>query len=469
MKSDSWIYDEFSTVDLGDERRTARFLTTASLLASKPNESIGQACGSRATTKGAYRLFGSEHFESDDILSSHYLSTCRRIELKSTVLAIQDTTLIKYNGHLRTEGLGSLNREFTAGDHGLFLHPCLAITDKGIPLGIVAYKCWARDASTKGCRGERKKIRRSKTIDEKESMKWIECLRETKNNLENTRARIVNIADRECDLYPFMVEAIRNETSFLIRCKQNRSVLASESEAKNIEEVLLEAPILGYKQLTMREKGSRKERKVKLQIKSARVTLPVPTQTKSFDKVVEPIPICVSIVQAREIDSGSEKPISWTLITDIEVTDLEDSLKIINWYSLRWNIEVFFKILKSGCRVEDCRLGTADKLEKYIALMCIISFRIMFLSKISRERPSQKCVETLSQLEWQTLFMLNMKTKNIPKNPPTNLEAITMIAQLGGYLARKSDPPPGPIVLWRGLQKLLDAVETVEIMGGLLC
>ncbi|NRA63346.1 MAG: IS4 family transposase [Pseudobacteriovorax sp.] len=462
MTDNVWSDNEFSTIDLGDERRTNRFLSMASSLSQKPNHTIAQACGTRSSTKGAYTLFSNDNFQVDDILQAHYDSTVERAKEKSTVLVIQDTSQLKYNGHIKTEGLGSLNREFTSTDSGLFLHPCLAITDEGMPLGLVGYSCWARQRDNRGMRDECTSQRLNKSIDDKESIKWINGLCESLETLADLDAEIINIADRESDIYPFMAKAISLNTSFIVRCRHDRTIEIDGSKTK-IRKAITESPVLGTKKINVREKS--KVREAKLEIRCLQAVIPKPVSDESFKHLVDSEPIPVSVVEAREVDPSTKSPVRWILITNLKVEGLNECRKALERYGLRWTIETFFKVLKSGCKIEDCRLGTAEKLEKYIALMSVVTYRLMHLTLLSRESPDQPCTAELQEIEWQTLLVLDRKSKKASYKFPSNLEAITMIAKLGGYQARRSDPPPGPIVIWRGWQKLMNSVEVVKLIS----
>jgi hypothetical protein len=463
-----WIDKEFATVDFCDDRLTNRFFEVAKDLASNPEKPIGQACETKAAVKGAYRLFGNDNFDPSEILTSHFSETTKRMSDQKIILAIHDTSQIKFNGHKKTAGVGGLNRKHTDGDRSIFFHPTLALTTEGLPLGLLSYKCLTRTLRDNEGRIAQRLKRANKNLSERESIRWINGLEETASNIDLRKHHIVNIADRECDSYAFMVSAIQKETSFIVRSKGDRTVEFSDGKFDKIKIVLNKAETRKTIKLTVPKNKGQDERTIRASVKYIQSTIDVPRVTKKLDVITDLIPVPVYIVQVKEIDSSHKNPIEWILITSLSIESVGDALKIVEWYKLRWAIEIYFKILKSGCRVEECRLQSFEKLDRYIALMSVIAFRIFYLSKISRTNPDEKCTAILSELEWKALFIRANRSNKLPSIVPSIDEATTMIARLGGYLARKTDPPPGPIVIWRGWAVLSEAIETLKIMNNLV-
>ncbi|MEJ2737358.1 MAG: IS4 family transposase, partial [Anaerolineae bacterium] len=152
--------------------------------------------------------------------------------------------------------------------------------------------------------------------------------------------------------------------------------------------------------------------------------------------------------------------IEWLLLINLPVDDFEDAVQVIEWYCCRWQIEVYHKVIKSGCRVEDCRLQTADRLQNYIALMSVIAWRLHWLTYINRVKPDLPCTVVLTPVEWQALYMRIHHTTSLPESPPTVHQAVRRIAKLGRFLGRKQDGEPGITVIWRGWQRLQDIAAT---------
>ena len=130
---------------------------------------------------------------------------------------------------------------------------------------------------------------------------------------------------------------------------------------------------------------------------------------------------------------------------------------------MRWKIETFHKILKSGCRAEDSRLRTADRLTNLIAIYCILSWRIFWLTMLNRADPRTSPTEVFTDAEIDVLDRMSPKTSTSEFVPRMLSYYATQLAKLGGYLARKNDPPPGNIVMWRGLARLTDIVLAMQL------
>ena len=154
-----------------------------------------------------------------------------------------------------------------------------------------------------------------------------------------------------------------------------------------------------------------------------------------------------------------DEPVEWMLLTNLPIASYDEAYEKVLWYCLRWRIGMYLKVLKSGFRVEACRLGTADRLIRYLTVMSIVAWRLFMITLIARTDPSAPCSQFLSEQEWTVLAVKSSRTRIPPAASPTIAEALMWIAKLGGYLARKSDGPPGTLALWRGWKRLTDLTE----------
>jgi len=182
-------------------------------------------------------------------------------------------------------------------------------------------------------------------------------------------------------------------------------------------------------------------------------------------KKLPSVTLTAILVREENPPADITEPIEWLLLTNIAVKNFRQAAQVIEWYCCRWQIEVFHKIIKSGCRVEDCRLQTAARLKNYIALMCVVAWRLQWLTYINRTDPLTPCTTVLTKIEWQALYMRIHKTSVLPKTIPTTHQAIRWIAQLGGFLGRKSDGEPGIVVIWRGWKRLQDLAATWALVA----
>jgi len=463
QKYAEWTDSEFSTLNFHDERLTNRFLLTARRMMASPESSLSQALKSKAEVKGAYRLFGNQRVDVGEILSSHQVEVARRIRNKKTILAIQDTTLLVYSGHKKTTGLGELGRVYTSNDKGLFLHSCLAIDPNGVPFGIFSHQCWARDRPFEKteCRMTRRRKRQIMTAEEKESFKWMNSLEDTMKVSIGSDARIITIADREADYSLLMARVVELGGGFVIRARTNRTTFDHNMQQSDLYDRLKGSPCKGKLKIVAPIYEASRNKVVDVEVKFFAAAIDVrerPWKTSSSK-----LPLWV--VEAREAGSNRKNHLHWVLLTSEPVLKFEDAQRILEWYKKRWTIEIYFKTLKSGLHVEECRLGSADRLFRFMALAAIIGYRVLYLSRISRANPDESCRIALSDQEWRVLVISFLQRKNIPNSPPTIHEAVTMIAKLGGYQSTINGPPPGPIVVWRGLKALGQRVQMYEILS----
>jgi hypothetical protein len=169
----------------------------------------------------------------------------------------------------------------------------------------------------------------------------------------------------------------------------------------------------------------------------------------------------VNVVFVKEVGAPQNvEPLEWMLLTDLPVDTEDDALQIVAFYKIRWQIEEYHKILKSGCTVEKCRFQTAERLIRYISLMSIIAWRLYYITHISRSAGADtECTKILAEYEWKALYLKMSSTKILPDKPPTIEQVIKWIAKLGGFLGRKNDNNPGITVIWRGWARFTEIVD----------
>ena len=447
----SWAEIEFCHAELGDSRRRQRLIQLAQQRGIAPNASIPQSCGSHAATKAAYRFYDNDSIKPEAILFSHQKATTERMSGKSLVLAVQDTTELDYTHHPATKGLGTLH---DAKHHGLLVHTTLAVTEKRVPLGIIQQQVWTRPDEEFG----KKHTRKQRPIEEKESYKWLKSLQETsKLQQQLPHTHIVSIGDREADVYELFVQAKELSQDILIRASWNRCV---EHPEKYLWDHLQGRPLAGTLTITVPRKKNQPQREATLSIRYALVTLRPPQRPKG--RKLPSISIW-GILALEEQPPQGIKPIEWLLLTTVPVEAFDDACERLQWYTCRWVIEVYHKVLKSGCRVEERQFDDVARIRRYIAVDNVVAWRVLFLTMLGREVPDMPCDAILEAHEWQALYCFIHKNQTPPQQPPTLFEATLWIAQLGGFLARSADGSPGVTVIWRGLQRLGDLAHAWQL------
>ena len=348
----SWNQQEFETLDLGDKRLTQRLIDVAGELSASPQSAIHAACGDWAATKAAYRLFDNEKVTSEKILSPHFQRTVERVSEHERVFAIQDTTYLDYTHHPLTEGLGPIGTK-SQQIYGFVKHTTLMVTESGLPLGCLTDAVWARDTPARNSR------KANAPLTEKESYKWIAALNQTQARTPQG-VEVISICDREADIYEFFVQA--QATPFVIRAAQNRNV---DDEAGQLRALVQNQPAAGEQLVSVPARGNEPARQATVSIHFTTTTLLPPYRQPALHPQNLPA-VDVSVVWVTEVNPPVKAtPLQWLLITNVNVTDFSDAIQRIRWYSLRWQIEVYFKVLKSGTKIEHCRLQTKDRLLRY--------------------------------------------------------------------------------------------------------
>jgi Druantia protein DruA/Transposase DNA-binding/Transposase Tn5 dimerisation domain len=453
-RPEHWAEEELGTVRLYDHRLKQRLYKIAQDFYGQPQAGIPEACGCKARTMGAYRLFHNPKVTMDVVLKAHKEATLERIKAERIVLAPQDTTTLNYSTHPMTEGLGPI-RNTDDTFMGLLLHDTLAFTEEGTPLGILDAQCWARDPQDRGKRYRRHDL----PIEQKESMKWLRSFRkvaELQKLCPDTL--LVSIGDRESDLYELFVQAVQDPggPGLLVRAEKSRNRKVDEHF---LWEFMWHQDVAGSLKIHVPRRGSRKARDAWVDLRFAEVELKAPSRSGS----VPAVRIWAVYILEQASDERVDSPIEWMLLTTVEIKDLQDAKKRVEWYSGRWGIEVYHRTLKSGCRIKDRQLGTADRLETCLGIDMVVAWRIYHLTMLGRETPELPCTVFFKDIEWKALCCYVKKTPVAPQTPPSLREAMFMVGAIGGHLGRKSDGFPGTQTLWRGLQRLETATEMYAI------
>lgn len=469
----SWAAEEFAEVSLGDTRLDARLIKLCDRFSDAPESPINQACSDWAETKAAHRFFQNDNVAVGEILAAHRGRTVVRARKHPTVLAVQDTSYFVYTSHPKTEGLSRMSLKNgknvkTIYSNGLMMHICLALTTEGLPLGLLDQKIFSRKLRPK-------KIRTSKyarpqdylPVEEKESYRWLEALANTKKAMGD--AEVVAIADREADFYDLFKFSNQIGCPVLVRANADRTInRRSRYAEKGVEKLwdhMREQPEMGTYTIEIPKRSKTKHCKER-EARTATVTVrfgsfrlnPPRNNVKHSQEELPDIDMNAVYVIEPNPPAG-EEPVEWMLLTNLPVKSFEEAYEKVRWYCLRWRIEMYFKVLKSGFRGEACRLEHADRLTQYLAVMSIVAWRLFMITLISRTDPVAPCSTLLADQEWKVLFMKVNKNKVLPKKAPPIGNVVIWVARLGGYLARKSDAPPGTITLWRGWKRLADLTE----------
>ncbi len=458
-----WVSEEIGSVDLKDKRLNKRLMAVLSQLGGRPTDSISAACGGYAEMAAAYRLFDNDKVRFDKVLQPHIEATRRRIAAHDEVVLPQDTTEIDLTRpQQQVVGAGPLDG---GARRGVFLHLQHAFTPDGTALGTVRAEVWAREDRPPDPQGRSAKRKHTyRPIKAKESYRWIEGFRHAcaeADRAQNTH--FVSVADSEADIYEWMAEAENRPANldWIVRACQDRA-LADAAAGRLHEYVLTQAvrftqtiEVRGRKaRINCEDRGRRQPRRsrtAEVEVRAGRVTLRPPW--RGDRKLPE---VTTHVVLVREIDPPADDvPVEWLLLTSLPIADTAQVRRVVEGYCVRWMIEVAFRVLKSGCRVQERRFEHVDRFLPCLAVYLIVTWRTLYICRLARAFPEISCEKVFEPAEWKAVTHVVCRG-SAPAKPPRLMAMVRMVAQLGGYVDRKRPDPPGPQTVWLGLQRTHD-------------
>ena len=441
----SWINEEFSTLDFGDTRRDERFKRLLTDMCIAPSVSIPVMSADWSETTAAYRFLHNEAIELSNVPECHIEQTLLRASLQPVLLAVQDTTQLDFSNHSQTKGLGPLH---TQQQQGLLLHSTLAVSEDGATYGFLDQELWARPQGEFG----KSQFRGQRELRDKESQKWLNGLMATRSfNAILPDTALVHVADREADIFDLLAMERPEKQHLLVRAHHNRALVNEEPKLWPFMEA---QPVRGHMTVQVPGGHGKHARQATLALRYCPVELKAPHSSHGGLPSVTVTAVWVSEESRARADS-----IDWMLLSTWPVDNVEEAMRQVKWYTCRWRIEMFHRILKSGCHVEDCRLEDVDSLKRYIVMQSLVAWRVLYCMTTAREHPNWPCTTILDEEEWKVLYCYVLKKRTPPATPPTLDDAAKWIARMGGWLGRKGDGNPGMQSIQRGLERLAIVVE----------
>lgn len=452
LEGSGWADQEFGGAPLGDRRLSRRLVQSAAVQAEHPGRAFsGVRQGDWAMVKGYYRMIDhpdESAVSMEHILQPHREQTRRRMQAEKIVLCIQDGTSLDYTALAECEGLGTTGTNQTgAQSRGLHLHSTLAVNTDGLPLGVLRAECFAPGIRP----GAETVPARLVPDEEKATQCWMRGLQDCLAvAAQLPHSQLVLVMDREADIFR-LFDAWRQNPGIelLVRAKHNRR---TTQDLKLFDAVRSSEPQL-HLQLQIGRQSARPKRS-KQQARPARAERTAEVAVRYQRMELRPpdsdqAPVALWIIHVvEETPPAAVKPLEWFLLTTREITAPEQAVQCLEWYCLRWRIEDWHRVLKTGCRVEELRHESAERLKRAIAINAVIAWRIMLMTLLGRETPDLPPEVLFSDIELKVLkaFAESRKLK-----PPTRLhDAVHVVAKMGGYLGRKHDPPPGHQLMWHG-------------------
>lgn len=464
------LTEEFASCDFGDERLRKRVRKLAEALGHQPNISIPAALKTKADIEGCYRFFNNDHVTPEKILQPHIEASYQRIAAVDFVLLAQDTSEIDLTRpEQQVEGAGPMDCE---SRRGAFFHPMIGFDADGVPLGIVGHKSWTREQISKDSKAQKNKKRKETPIEEKESYRWLEGLKwAEKVAAACPETTCVCVGDSESDIYDVFAAAALSEhpnLKLIVRAGQNRNTTDGQDWAEKVREtekiadhsVTIRARKAKIAVTKSKRTKSREGRTAELEIRKATIELSRPVHG---DQRL-PEKIRVNVVLCEEVNPPEgEEAISWMLVTTLPIDTDDQVQQVIASYCVRWQIECYFRTLKSGCRIEHRRFEHVDRILNCLAFYSVIAWRVMYVCHLGRQCPEMDCEVIFEPSEWKSVYtILGLSIPEV--GCPSLNELVRAIARLGGFIDRPKNDP-GTQTLWVGLQRCYDLSNAWNAFG----
>lgn len=450
----AWIDDELATLDLNDRRLDKRARIILNRFASKPSLSIPAACdGKVAEREATYRFFANDKVDDYEILRAHGQATMERMNAYPVVLLVQDTTEFDYSRP--NEVVDEAGPLTYAKQIGFHTHAQVAFTPERLCLGTIDAHTWGRDPDEFG---KRKQKHAKVPIEHKESYRWVLTYeRACEVALQVPNTKVVSVGDAENDIYECFSASVSTEgvcrADWIIRACQLDRCLAPNEEHHQLAQALQARRVLGTFVMEITKKKGRSARTATMEVRSATVKLHPPRRPADQPRLPE---VTVNVVWVREKKPpAGEEPVEWMLLTSLPVATFEQACLVADYYACRWQIEIYFKVLKSGCQVEKLQLMTADRIKPCLAMYMIVAWRVLYATMLGRECPDLSCEAIFSEAEWKAVWTVQ-KQEPLPKQPPSLAAFLKLVGQLGGHSGNPWEGELGAKRMWIGMQRTID-------------
>ena len=373
-----------------------------------------------ADLKGLYRFFANDKVSYKEILSPHISNTVKRCFKEEVVLVVQDTTYLNYSHHPKTKGMGYICRHENL--IGMLVHNGYAVSGKDKkPLGLIHQEVIVREKQA-----AKEETRKERLKRKKESEKWEKGLTAS-HELLSGHKKVIQVCDREADMYIFIKKVMELRQGFVIRCAYKQR----STEDSHIFEEIKKAITVGDTKVEIKRNGNRKGRIANVEIKFCKVKIKPP---QIINHKGDNLPVNIVIIEEKNPPNKKDK-LSWILFTNEEVNTNEDCLKIMRYYQSRWLIEEFHKGLKTGCGIEERQLQNRESLKKLLGMFSIITYHLLLLR--FQAKSSDNCVGEIILNPIQVMILKDKFPKESCDLSPNNV--LLLIARLGGFIGRKSD------------------------------
>ena len=456
----AWAEEQFGRTDLGDTRRTARLVRIATSAARSPAGTVTAVFDDDAERQGAYDFLESPHIPAAALERGVGEAAARRCGEEDRIFVAVDGSSLTFVDRTGERGLGAVGT-YAAGASGLKVITALAISDGGVPIGVLRQVAWRRPSQ----RPTNRRTANKRPVAKKETRHWLEAIKDSAARMaaNGSKTRVTYLVDREGDSAAMLTTLVATGHGFIVRGNWDREVAAEDGRRWKIRSMFAYRSPLGAYDLALSGRPGRTARTARIELGAAEVLLTVKDPTSG--KVVE---MKLTAVRAREIGTTpkGEEPIDWLLLTTLPARSEKEARAIVTAYTRRWRIEEFHRAWKSGrCNIENSQLRSMEALLKWALVLATIAVRIERLKLISRAEPDAPATEAFSDSEIHAIIILKRRSgRTIPDAVPTMAQATTWLAELGGYTGKSSGGPPGTVTLARGLLRVRAAADAIEAL-----
>lgn len=460
--SAEWAQREFGKAKVKDARWLARLVLVAAQAARRPAGKVTEVFGNDADRQGAYGLLESEDVTGGQVGTPMFEACAERCAGEEFVYCAVDGSSVTVTDLNDDKDLGSIGTR-KQGARGVKVISALAISAKGVPLGLTSQVWWKRTAPP-----AKQKHRNLRRTEDKEIQRWLDTMEQSREVMRQNapRTKLWFQLDREGDAWPILQSIDKDGHWFTIRGSHNRRVILENGRQTYLRDVLAQQPVVTHYELQVSGAPKRTARVAKMAVQACSMTLDFRDKRtkKHFSKQV-------NVVLAREQDTtpAGEKPIEWLLLTNRPVATVEDIEQIVFGYAQRWRIEDFHRTWKSGtCRVEESQLRSAEALIKWATILAAVAVRAERIKHLSRQEPNRPASDEFSPVEIRAITLLRFG-KSAKKHleaaqVPTLAQATLWLAQIGGYTGKSSGGPPGSVTLTRGLKEVAAVVRAFDAL-----
>lgn len=448
-QGDSFGMRNFGTLDLGDQRRTARLVEAVDTMCRHPGGTLPDKLNRPADLRAFYRLMRRPEVSHALLIGCHADFTRARIAEQDTdVLILHDATELDFTR--KTTVSAQLGQIGMGTRRGYICHNSLAVrADTGAVLGLTSQILHHR---ARVCKKESPKQKRQRV--DRESRLWVQGAQAS--GPAPAGVRCVDVSDSLSDTFEYMAFEVEQGRHFVLRQKENRRLHTPLAGQRYLEAAAWALPAQGERSLRVLASPGRSARQTTVQIAFAPVQLAVPGE-RHGDYVARPLDIWLVRVWEPTTPAG-EEPLEWILLTNVPVACVADAQERIAWYEQRPIIEEYHKGQKTGCRIESMQFDALDRLEPAIAIVSVVTTTLLHLRDAARAPDADRRLAT-EVIGADYVEVLSRHYGNRLGSRPTIRQFYLHIARLGGHQNRKCDGFPGWITLWRGWERLQAMVD----------